>query len=100
VLYRCIGRSQFRSLVEMFLDVCEVIGPKLVATGSSGRAIHHYATVTSFEELDLGYETTEFSAKQWLLPFKETLSTFRFEDDDFISDRRWLEDFLRRERKP
>lgn len=83
MLYRCMGRSEFRSLVEMFLEVCEVIGPKLVATGPSGRAVHHYAPVSTFDELDLGYETTEFSAKRWLLPFKETLSTFQFEDDDW-----------------
>jgi len=83
VLYRCIGKEQFRSLVEMFLDTCEVIGPKLVTTGPSERTIHHYTPVTSFDELDLTYETTEFSAKQWLLPFKETLSSFRFADDDW-----------------
>ena len=83
MLYRCIDKEQFRSLVEMLLDPYEVIGPKLVRTGSSGRAIHHYMPVTNFDELDLTYETTEFSAKQWFLPFKETLSSFRFADDDW-----------------
>jgi sulfhydrogenase subunit beta (sulfur reductase) len=83
VLYRCIGKKQFRSLVEMFLDTCEVIGPKLVTTAPSEKAIHHYTPVTSFNELDLTYETTEYSAKQWLLPFTETLSDFQFDDEDW-----------------
>lgn len=83
MLYRCISEKQFRLLTEMFLDSCEVIGPKFIAEGTSGRTIHHYAPVSSFDELDLNYETTEYSAKQWFLPFKETLSDFQFDDDDW-----------------
>ena len=83
MLFRCISKKQLRSLVEMFLDSCNVIGPKHVATGLSGQAILHYVPVTSFDELDLTYETTEYSAKQWLLPFKETKSSFQFTDDDW-----------------
>ena len=35
--------------------------------------------------MDLGYETTEFSAKTYFLPYREDLSTFRFEDSDWLT---------------
>jgi len=59
----------------------EVIGPKQVGTNKDGKPIHQYLPVTSLDEIDLNYETTEYSAKTYLLPYKENLSVYKFDED-------------------
>ncbi|MEW6743856.1 MAG: hypothetical protein AB1486_13965 [Planctomycetota bacterium] len=61
MLFRILEKNQFRKLVEMMLESREVIGPKRVATDASGKPIHHFRIVSQFDEIDLGYETTEYS---------------------------------------
>jgi len=41
---------------------------------------------SSFDEINLDYATTEYSAKTYFLPYKETLSSFNFEDDDWTQE--------------
>ena len=43
--------------------------------------MHQLLPVSSFEEIDLDYETTEYSAKTYFLPFRENLSTYHFDDE-------------------
>jgi formate hydrogenlyase subunit 6/NADH:ubiquinone oxidoreductase subunit I len=54
-----------------------------VGRNRDDRPIHQYLPVDSFAQIDLGYATTEFSAKTYFLPFRETLSSFRFRDGDW-----------------
>jgi sulfhydrogenase subunit beta (sulfur reductase) len=42
--------------------------------------------VESFDEIDLDYETTEYSAKTYFLPYEEDLSKYRFDDKDWQQD--------------
>lgn len=83
MLFRILDKSEFQRLVEIFLESIEIIGPKKVDTNKDGKPIHQYLPVKSFAELDLDYETTEFSAKTYFLPYKENLSTFDFSKDDW-----------------
>jgi len=78
MLFKTLAREEFKSLVEILLDSYEVIAPKQVEVNKDGKPIHHFLPVHSFEEMDLGYETTEYSAKGYFLPFKENLSEFDF----------------------
>jgi len=80
MLFRTLDKCEFRRLIEHMLQSIEIIGPKRIATANGGRAIHQYLPIDSFSELDLAYETTEYSAKTYFLPFKENLSTYRFDD--------------------
>ena len=83
MLFRVIDKADLQRLVEIILETNEVIGPKRVTTRHDGKPIHQYLPVTSFDELELDYETTEFPAKTYFLPYQENLSTFRFDDDGF-----------------
>jgi sulfhydrogenase subunit beta (sulfur reductase) len=83
MLFRTLAKEEFRSLVGIILEGNEVIGPKRVGIRPDGRPIHQYLPVERFEEIDLDYETTEFSAKTYFLPYKEVLSTFTFEGGDW-----------------
>jgi sulfhydrogenase subunit beta (sulfur reductase) len=86
MLFRTLPKDEFRSLVDTLLRTYEVIAPKRVRMSAEGKPIHQYLPVDSFDEIDLGYETTGYSAKTYFLPFRETLSTFRFEDGDWSQE--------------
>ncbi len=89
MLFRTLSKDAFRSLVEGILDSNEVIAPKKVATNKDGAPIHQFLPAEGFDEIDLGYEKTEYSAKTYFLPYKETLSTTTFEEDDWEQDIRY-----------
>ncbi len=81
MLFRTLPRASLPSLVQNIQQVYEVVGPKQVATTAAGKPVHQYLPVESFDELCLDYETTEHSAKTYFLPYKEALSTYRFEGE-------------------
>lgn len=83
MLFRTLAKEQFRLLLELILDSNEVIGPKRVATTKENKPVHHYLPVTDLDQIDLEYQSTEFSAKTYFLPFKENLSTYRFDEKDW-----------------
>ncbi len=83
MLFKIIDKQEFHKLVNIILESNEVIGPKRIDANKDGKAIHQFLPVKCFAELDLNYETTEYSAKTYFLPYKENLSTFRFRDDDW-----------------
>ncbi len=86
MLFRILEKPEFKKLVDIILESNEVIGPREVATHSDGKPIYHYLPVNSFNELVLDYDTTEYSAKTYFLPFKENLSRFRFDKDDWTQE--------------
>lgn len=89
MLFKTLTKKDFRSLVEMMLASNEIIGPKRAGTTKDGKPIHKFLPVTSFDEVDLGYQTTEFSPKTYFLPYKENLSTYRFDDSDWQQEIRY-----------
>lgn len=86
MLFKTLTKDNFRRLVEILLQSNEVIGPKRVGADRHGKPVYHFLPVERFEELDLAYDTTEYSAKTYFLPFKENLSTYRFDDGDWSQD--------------
>jgi len=86
MLFKTLGKNEFRALVDIILESNEVIGPTQVDTDKDGKPIHKYQPVKTFEELDLKYENTGFSAKTYFLPYKENLSTWRFSEDDWTQE--------------
>ena len=83
MLFRILDKEQFRAFVEIILQSDEIIAPKKVGTKADGEPIHHFLPVASFEEIDLDYRTTEYSAKTYFLPYRETLCTFDLQGDDW-----------------
>ena len=80
MLFRTLTKQNFRRLVEIIFEANEVIGPKKVGVDTGGKPMHQFLPVGSFDEIDLGYEMTQYSAKTYFLPFRENLSTYRFEE--------------------
>ncbi len=89
MLFRILEKPKFRKLVEIIMESDEVIGPKRVATGVDGEPILQFLPVQRFDEIDLDYATTEYSAKTYFLPFRENLSTYRFSDDEWVEHIRY-----------
>lgn len=86
MLFKIVPKTEFQELIRIILGSNEVIGPKRIDTRKDGTPIHQYLPVKSFEELDLGYETSEMSAKTFFLPYKEALSTFHFTKNDWTQN--------------
>ena len=76
MLYRVIDASELPALVSAFLEKYEVVAP--VKSGKS----YAYATVGSFEEIELDYTTTITPLKKLFLPVRETILTFDTESND------------------
>ncbi|MFH2008189.1 MAG: 4Fe-4S dicluster domain-containing protein [bacterium] len=83
MLFKIVAKEAFKTLVEIVLETDEIIAPKQVGTSAAGKPIHQFLPIARFEEMDLSYETTELSAKTYFLPYKETLSTYSFDDEDW-----------------
>ena len=85
MLYKTLLKEKLKPLVEAILADNEVVGPKRVGIDRKGKPIHQFLPVESFEEIDIAYETTEFSAKTYFLPFHEQLSTYSFDENSVVS---------------
>ena len=83
MLFRILKKKEFRKLIDIMMESNEVIGPKQVSVDAKGRPIHQYLPIESFQDIDLDYETTAYSAKTYFLPYQENLSTFEFDDQDW-----------------
>jgi ferredoxin len=83
MLFRTLAKDEFRRMVGDILHQNEVIGPRRVGADARGRPLHQFLPVARFDEMDLGYETTEFSPKTYFLPYRENLSQFSFSDGDW-----------------
>ncbi len=83
MLFKILDKGPFRSLVEIILESNEIIAPKKIGTKATGEPIHQFLPINSFEEMDLDYRTTEYSAKTYFLPYRENLCTFDFDAEDW-----------------
>jgi sulfhydrogenase subunit beta (sulfur reductase) len=83
MLFRILPKDEFTKLLEIMLASNEIIGPKKIGADKDGAPIHQYLPIGKVYEIDLDYETTEFSAKTYFLPYRETLSSYKFEQDDW-----------------
>lgn len=86
MLFKKLAKGEFKALVQMILETTEVIGPRQVGVNAHGKPMHRFDTVGSFEEIDLQYETTQFSAKTCFMPFKEELSKFTLQEKDWAQE--------------
>jgi len=89
MLFRTLSHEQLPVLVHHIQQVYEVVGPRRVAEDTDGNPIHQFLPVESFEELDLDYETTSHSVKTYFLPYRECLSTYHFEGEDWQQEIRY-----------
>ncbi|MFC2173997.1 4Fe-4S dicluster domain-containing protein [Acidobacteriota bacterium] len=89
MLFRILPKEEFKILVDKILAATEVIAPKKIDVNANGKPVHQYLPVKSFDEIDLDYETTEYSAKTYFMPYRDALSTFRFSRSDWEQEIRY-----------
>ena len=83
MLYRVIDATELPSLVSAFMETYEVVAP--VKRDRS----YVFEAVESFDDIELGYDTTVSSPKKYLLPPVETLLKFDARDNtvtDFAAE--------------
>jgi len=83
MLFKVVTKEAFRSLVEIMIEAGEIVAPVKIGERADGKPIHQYLPVDCFDEIDLDYETTHYSAKTYFLPYRENLSTYEFGDKDW-----------------
>lgn len=83
MLYKTIAKQDFEHLIEVLLAEIECIAPRKVETCAPEKPLYQFLPVNAFGDISFEYDTTEYSAKTHFLPFRETLSTFRFDDTDW-----------------
>ena len=86
MLFKILGKRQFRSLVEIILESNEIIAPKRIGTNAAGEPMHQFLPIGAFDEMDLDYRMTEYSAKTYFLPYRENLCVFDFEGGDWTQE--------------
>ena len=80
MLFKTINKQD---LHDIYLPDIQCIGPKPTGTRRNGKPIYQFLPFLSFDEINLDYDITEYSAKTYFLPYKETLSSFNFEDNNW-----------------
>ena len=86
MLFKILAKREFRSLVEIILQSNEVIAPKAIGTDAHGEPIHQFLPIASYDEMDLDYKSTEYSAKTYFLPYRENLCAFDFAAEDWSQE--------------
>ena len=86
MVYKTINKQDFKNLIDIHLRDIECIGPQHVGNDSKGRHLYQFLPISTFEDIALDYDTTEYSAKTYFLHFKEILSTFNFTDNDWAQE--------------
>ena len=83
MLFKILSKEQFRSLVEIIFQSNEIIAPKRIGVNAEGKPIHQFLPISSFQQMDLDYRTTEYSPKTYFLPYRENLCVFDLGEGDW-----------------
>ena len=81
MLFATLPKDELRRLIARMGRRDEVIAPQQVATSHLGAPIHQFLPVEDCDGIALDYEKTEYSAKTYFLPYQETLSSYRYDED-------------------
>lgn len=86
MLYLTISKENFKFLVEGLMEDNEVFGPKWRDRDAQGNKIYRFLKLNNFEELQMDYTRTYASPKNFFLPYKEDLATYRLDGKDWEQD--------------
>jgi len=83
MLYKTLTKANFKEIVESLMENNEVIGPKWRDRDQEGNKIYRFLKLNDFDELQMDYTRSYSSPKNFFLPFKENLATFKLDDTDW-----------------
>ena len=86
MIFKTIAKEDLKKLFDVHLKDIECVGPKQVAASGGGQPIYQFLPFESFDEINLDHEKTEYSAKTYFIPFRETLSSFKFNNGDWTQE--------------
>lgn len=75
MIFKILPKKELARLYEL-LAVNPVVGPVLKGPDRKGAPLYDFSPIYDFEELALDYSLTVHSAKRYVLPYHETLSSF------------------------
>ena len=75
MIFKVIPKHRLPALYEL-LAVNIMVGPVYKGVDRNGKSLYDFDVVYSFDELALEYTATIHSAKRFVLPYQETLSSF------------------------
>lgn len=78
MLFRVFPKDELAVLFER-LGERRVVGPVSRGRDRNGRNLYDFAAIGAFGDLALDYSTTVYSPKNWFLPYREEVSSFRVE---------------------
>ena len=83
MIYKVITKKEFKKFINGLIKENPTFGPVKVDTNSKGEPIYQLHQVYSFDEMDLEYTRIHSSIKNFFLPYRETLSSFEFSENDW-----------------
>ena len=83
MIYKVIAKSEFKRFTDALLRDNTSFGPRQVDTDSRGTAVYQFLPVSSSDDVAFDYTATASSAKHFFLPFREELSRFTFNDQEW-----------------
>ena len=83
MIYKVITKKEFKKFISALIEQNQTFGPKMVDRDRNGKPLYQFKHVKSFDEMDLDYTISQYSIKNFFLPFREELSRYRFEDGDW-----------------
>ncbi len=86
MLYKTITKEKFRRMIEGLMEDNDVFGPKWRDRDKDGNKVYRFLRLNDFDELQMDYTRTHSSAKNFFLPFKETLATYDLGKDDWYQE--------------
>ena len=89
MLYKTITKDNFRRMIEGLMKDNDVFGPKWRDMDAEGNKIYRFLELNDFDELQMDYTRTYSSAKNFFLPFKETLATYDLTEQGWEQDIRY-----------
>ncbi|MDX1613601.1 MAG: 4Fe-4S dicluster domain-containing protein [Candidatus Promineifilaceae bacterium] len=83
MLYRTITKENFRKMIKGLMEKNDVFGPKWRDRDQNGNKIYRFLKLNSFDELQMDYTRSYSSPKNFFIPFKEDLVTYKLDDADW-----------------
>lgn len=83
MIYKVITKNEFEKFINGLIDENQTFGPRQVDEDINGKPVYQFREVHSFDEMDLDYTVTYSSVKNFFLPFREVLSRYTFQGDDW-----------------
>ncbi len=83
MIFKTISKSNFEDLIRGIIADNVTIGPVVKAHDNKGNPVYQFDEITSYEMLKLDYTKSYSSLKNFFLPYKETMSTYRFDQESW-----------------